>query len=64
MTSGERGKRLGSLSLTAIAVDENRLDGMTTQCRCHPSCAPTRAAEDHDALAISIFNEGNREGGL
>jgi hypothetical protein len=64
MTSGECGKRFGSLSLTAIAVDENRLDGMTTQCRRHPSGAPTCAAEDHYALAISIFNESNREGGL
>jgi hypothetical protein len=64
MTSGECGKRFSSLSLTAIAMDENRLDGMTTQCRCHPSGAPTCAAEDHYALAISIFNEGNRQCGL
>jgi hypothetical protein len=64
MASGECSKRLGSLSLTAIAMDENSLDGMTTQCRCNPSCAPACAAEHHHALAISIFNESNREGGL
>jgi hypothetical protein len=64
MTSGECSKRFGSLSLTAITMDENSLDGMATQCRSHPSCASARAAEHHHTLAISIFNESNREGRL
>jgi hypothetical protein len=64
MTSGECSKRFGSLSLAAVTMDQNRFDCVTTQCRCHPSCAPTRATEDHYALAISIFNEGNRQCGL
>jgi hypothetical protein len=64
MTSGERGKRLGSLSLTAIAMDQYSLNGMAAQCGCNPSRAPPCATEDHHALAISIFNERNRECGL
>jgi hypothetical protein len=64
MTSGERGKRFGSLPLTAIAMDQYSLNGMAAQCGCNPSRAPPRATEDHHALAISIFNERNCEGGL
>jgi len=31
MTSGKCGKRLGPLSLTAIAMDQNSFDCVTTQ---------------------------------
>jgi hypothetical protein len=64
MSGGKGRKRLGSLPLTAIAMDQHGLDCMSAQCRCNPSRTSSGSTEHHDSLAISVFDESNRQRSL